>query len=363
MPSTSPSLPSAFGDDPPADPGRGDAATFAALMQLIALLAAVTHAAFVGLFLWAEVKGLALVNIGSLLSYALVFVLGRRQRPGAALAITVVEVVGHAIVATAVIGWHTGFHYYVLLAIPVVIMSPMQSLKFKGASVVMLVLTYLGMDILLRGRQAPFELALQTANGLHYFNVFTAMVILIAMAGYYYYLIDRAQSSLRHLARTDPLTQLNNRLALTEFIAQEQRRSRGGERPLSFIIGDLDHFKAVNDTHGHEVGDQVLMAVSQAMASVVRDVDHLGRWGGEEFLVVLPDADQAAAFQIAERLRQRVAAVTVPSGAAILKVSMTFGVSQVASRESAEQAIARADAALYDGKHGGRNRVLQALAS
>lgn len=360
MSSTTQFPPSAIGAPQAAEAGRGDAATFSALMQLIAVLAAVTHAAFVGLFMWADVQGLALVNIGSLLAYAVVFVLARRKRPGAALAVTVIEVVGHAIVATAVIGWHTGFHYYVLLAIPVVIMSTLQSLRIKGASVVTLVLTYLGMDILLRIRQPPFELALQTANGLHYFNVFTAMLILIAMAGYYYYLIDQAQSSLRHLARTDPLTRLHNRLALTESIAHEQRRSRGGERPLSFIIGDLDHFKTVNDTHGHEVGDQVLVAVSQAMAQAVRDIDHLGRWGGEEFLVVLPDADEASAFQIAERLRQRVAAVTVPAGAAILKVSMTFGVSQMAGGESADQAIARADAALYDGKHGGRNRVLRA---
>ncbi len=355
-------LSSTLGNEPPGDASRADADTFSSLMQLIAVLAGVTHAAFVGLFMWAEVRGLALVNVGSLVCYALVLLLARQKKPGAALALTVVEVVGHAIVATFVIGWHTGFHHYVLLAIPVVIMSTLQSLKLKVALVVALVITYLGMDVLLRGRLPPFELALQTANGLHYFNVFTAMLILIAMAGFYYYLIDQAQSSLHHLARTDPLTQLSNRLALTESIAHEHRRSCQGESPLSFIIGDLDHFKAINDTHGHEVGDKVLTAVGQAMASAVRDIDHLGRWGGEEFLVVLPDADQASALQIAERLRQRVAAVTVPSGAATLKVSMTFGVSQVTGRESAEQAIARADVALYDGKHGGRNRVLLAQA-
>lgn len=331
-------------------------------MQLIALLAAVTHVAFLSLFMWAQVQALAMVNVASILSYLVVFVMARQGRPGPALAVTVVEVVAHAIVATAVIGWDTGFHYYVLLAIPVVIMSTLQSVRIKAVSVVSLVLTYLGMDILLREQHAPFELALATANGLHYFNVVTAMVILIAMAGYYYYLIDEAQRSLRNLARTDPLTKLSNRRAITEAIEQEQRRLRRRERPLSFIIGDLDHFKAINDTHGHDVGDQVLIAVSQAMAAVVRDVDHLGRWGGEEFLVVLPDADQASAFQIAERLRQRVAALAVPAGAATLKVSMTFGVSELTGRESAEQAIVRADAALYDGKHGGRNRVLMASA-
>lgn len=152
MSSTSQFLPSTLGNEQPGDASRGDAATFSSLMQLIALLAAVTHAAFVGLFMWADVLGLALVNIGSLISYAVVFVLALQKKPGAALAVTVVEVVGHAIVATAVIGWHTGFHYYVLLAIPVVIMSTLQSLKLKGASVVTLVLTYLGMDILLRER-------------------------------------------------------------------------------------------------------------------------------------------------------------------------------------------------------------------
>lgn len=343
-----------------AAPSPGDAATFSALMQLIAFLAGVTHVAFLGLFIWTQVQALAFVNVFSVLIYAVVFWLARTNRPGPALALTVLEVVAHAIVATAFIGWETGFHYYVLLAIPVVIMSTLKSLRVKATTVVALMIVNLGIDILLRGRQPPNALAPGSVDGLHYFNVLAAMVILIAMAGYYYYLIERAQHALQNLARTDPLTSLSNRRALIEAMTLEHRRLRRADRPLSFIIGDLDHFKAINDTHGHEVGDHVLVAIGQAMATVVRDVDHLGRWGGEEFLVVLPDTDQAGAFHIAERLRQKVAAVTVPAGVATLKVSMTFGVSQLRPREHPEQAIARADAALYDGKHGGRNRVLMA---
>jgi diguanylate cyclase len=207
-------------------------------------------------------------------------------------------------------------------------------------------------------RQRVPEVSLDTAilNTLHFFNLISCMAILVFMSVLYLWQIQGVEKQLRAMATTDPLTQLNNRRALLDVIQHEERRLHRGRQTLSFVMADIDHFKQINDNLGHEVGDQVLRKVSQALAAGVRDVDHLARWGGEEFLVVLPDTDEVEATQVAERLRQAVGSVSLKDRA----VSMTFGVSEVRGDESAEQAISRADAAMYEGKRTGRNRVVRA---
>jgi diguanylate cyclase (GGDEF)-like protein len=141
-----------------------------------------------------------------------------------------------------------------------------------------------------------------------------------------------------------------------DVIRHEERRLHRGRQVLSFVMADIDHFKQVNDTLGHDAGDDVLRQVSQTLAAGVRDIDHLARWGGEEFLIVLPDTDEATAAQVAERLRLAVSQLQVRG----LALTTTFGVSEVNEGETAEQAISRADSALYAGKRSGRNRVQRA---
>ena len=158
------------------------------------------------------------------------------------------------------------------------------------------------------------------------------------------------------MATTDPLTHLSNRRALMEVIRLEEQRLLRGRQALSFVMADIDHFKHINDSLGHEAGDEVLRQVSQVLAAGVREIDHLARWGGEEFLVVLPGTDEAEAAVVAERLRTAISARAVRSQT----VTVTFGVSEVRDGETAEQAISRADNALYQGKRSGRNRVQRA---
>lgn len=334
---------------------------FRALLQGVGVIAGLTHVAFCGLFYWAQVHSLAYVNVGSILSYVVVFELARRGKVAQAWALTIAEVLGHAILAVGVIGWDTGFHYYILLVIPVAVISSIRPVTLKAATVLGVMMTYLALDITLRHTGPAETLPSFVINGLHYFNVVGVMLILIFLAGYYYYLINKAAAALHQMASTDPLTQLKNRRSVTEAIRREESRVRRGQPHLSFILCDLDHFKAINDTRGHDMGDRVLRDVSRCLSEGVRDVDYLARWGGEEFLAVLPDTDTEGAKLVAERLRSKVNALRIAAADGTFQVSMTLGVATLLPGEDAEQTIARADTALYDGKRAGRNRVVAAV--
>ncbi|MGC4062916.1 MAG: GGDEF domain-containing protein [Aquabacterium sp.] len=333
---------------------------FRALLQGIGIIAGLTHVAFCSLFFWTGVTTLAYINIGSVLCYVAVFELARRGAVERAWALAVLEVLGHAILAVAMIGWDTGFHYYILLVIPVAVISSIKPVSIKAITVLGVMLCYLVLDISFRHQGPAKELSSAVVDGLHYFNVLGVMIILIFLAGYYYYLINKAATALREMATTDSLTKLKNRRAVTEVMRREESRVRRGQPALSFILCDLDHFKHINDTKGHDVGDMVLQRVSQTLTSGMRDVDFLARWGGEEFLVVLPDTDAEGARIVAERLRSKINALLLEADGASFKVSLTLGVATMQATENAEQAIARADTALYDGKRGGRNQVVMA---
>jgi two-component system cell cycle response regulator len=166
---------------------------------------------------------------------------------------------------------------------------------------------------------------------------------------------------LEQLAQTDPLTQLLNRRALTERITAEMERALRYDASLALLLLDLDHFKAVNDTYGHLVGDDVLRDVAALLTRTLRASDLAARYGGEEFLVLLPETDEAGAEAFAERIREAIEAFPfgARSGQPPLRLTASVGVAAfpAARIESVEDLVARADAALYRAKADGRNRV------
>ncbi|HEY0928761.1 MAG TPA: diguanylate cyclase [Gemmatimonas sp.] len=166
---------------------------------------------------------------------------------------------------------------------------------------------------------------------------------------------------LEQLAQTDPLTQLLNRRALTERITAEMERALRYDSTLALLMIDLDHFKKVNDTFGHLVGDDVLRDVGALLSQTIRGSDITARYGGEEFLVLLPETDDAGAVSFAERIRVAVEEHPFARGsmAEPLKLTASVGVAvfPAARIENVEDLFARADAALYRSKAEGRNRV------
>ena len=154
----------------------------------------------------------------------------------------------------------------------------------------------------------------------------------------------------------DPLTKLANRRFILTQLAAAVSAARRHERALSVAVIDIDHFKGVNDAHGHAAGDRVLAAVAGAMREHLRAEDQLGRLGGEEFLALLPDADAGASEAAAEKLRSEVAALTVAYDERELAVTISLGWAAW-DGESPEELLRRADEALYAAKRAGRDRV------
>lgn len=161
-------------------------------------------------------------------------------------------------------------------------------------------------------------------------------------------------------ARTDTLTGLANRRALDEFLRKALTTAEWGE-PLSVLMLDIDHFKAFNDNFGHGVGDQVLRLMAKVLREKVREQDLPARYGGEELIAVLPDADLATCAEIAERIRRALAECRITrrsTGEILPSISVSIGVAQYRAGEAITDLIERCDRALYLAKSGGRNRVV-----
>jgi two-component system cell cycle response regulator len=162
------------------------------------------------------------------------------------------------------------------------------------------------------------------------------------------------------LAITDALTGLHNRRYMETHISGlvEETRSRG--HPLAVLVLDIDHFKLINDTHGHDAGDEVLREFALRVRKSIRGIDLACRYGGEEFVAVMPETDLAAATAVAERLRGRIASepFAVQQGAREIDVTISIGTAALGENDDAAAVIKRADQALYRAKRTGRNRVL-----
>lgn len=170
-----------------------------------------------------------------------------------------------------------------------------------------------------------------------------------------------ARQQLAEMASTDPLTGLLTRRAMRPLIEHELQRGRRTGAPFSLVLGDLDRFKRVNDTWGHEAGDLVLKETARRLGAGLRHQDALCRWGGEELLILLPDTPIEGAREVAEKLRQ---VMTLPIGAHGQPINQTIslGVSGFREGDTLDILVRRADEALYTAKHNGRNRVEMAAA-
>lgn len=173
--------------------------------------------------------------------------------------------------------------------------------------------------------------------------------------------LHAANDKLARLAVTDPLTGLHNRRSLDEHLQREHDRARRYGGAYTVAILDIDHFKVVNDTHGHAVGDRILVLVSRELERLVRKTDVVGRWGGEEFLVLAPETPAEGALILGERLREAVAAAASrQAGLPPVTASIGLSSSDAAPADGIDELIERADAALYEAKRRGRNRCVDA---
>jgi len=173
--------------------------------------------------------------------------------------------------------------------------------------------------------------------------------------------VGRLLTELRYRSRHDVLTGLLNRRAMEEVMSAQVRRSQRSGETFTVLMLDLDHFKAVNDRYGHAVGDRALKHAAALLKASVRQVDGLARFGGEEFVALMPGAGIDVALGVAERIREQLAANPLPMGEACVALSISIGVAQwLSADDDASRLLVRADTALYQAKLQGRNRVVLA---
>ena len=184
--------------------------------------------------------------------------------------------------------------------------------------------------------------------------------ILMASYGVIWIASSRLEHELREQARHDPLTGVFNRMAMEEIAAREISRARRHKTALSVVMTDLDHFKRLNDSEGHQAGDLTLTATAKLMKANLRAQDALARYGGEEFLIILPDTNLESAVKAANKLKSMIETNSIKIGPKTLSITASFGVA-VLNGQGGESAwkdlVSRADLAMYRAKQKGRNRV------
>ncbi|MCY1332227.1 diguanylate cyclase (GGDEF) domain protein [compost metagenome] len=222
-------------------------------------------------------------------------------------------------------------------------------LAFQGLVLLMRAATTLFQDAVDTPRFSPSAIQTTYIAAYCFASLFVCLGLLLTVS-------ERLRAQFEHLAQHDDLTGVLNRRAVLHAGNIELRNRRGSGQPLSLLLMDIDHFKRINDQHGHLVGDRVLAHFAQTVGRALRHTDYLGRFGGEEFVVLLPHTGAEAAFAVAERVRQAVEQQSALAGQAACTASL--GLASIEAGEATlDELLARADSALYRAKADGRNRV------
>lgn len=319
-------------------------------------IAATVDVAFFFLFHLLGSPILAWVNVISVTMYIVAYrALGRKQN-GLAITLIWAEVILHAALGVVLIGWESGFHYYLLMFIPALFVS----MRLRGAVVALAGLWsyYVALYLLMWFMKPLQPIAPGALLGVFLFNLSVVFVMFGYLSFFYLTMVTSANRKLRRMAITDSLTGLFNRRHMTHLVERELARFQRNGHPVAFIVLDIDHFKSINDEHGHETGDHVLEDVASIIKAQLRTQDLVARWGGEEFLAVLPDTNLQNAQVSAERVREALLTQDwlAPNGKRI-DITISAGVSEFRRDDDLNSAINRADRALYRSKDGGRNRV------
>lgn len=354
------SAPQNFPPPPSPEPGSKMAqSAFWIMTRRVTQVAAGIDLAFLGLFLALGSPVLAWLNLGSIAMYAAAYWLLCKHINAPAVLLIWIEVLGHAAIGTLLVGWDSGFHYFLLMFIPAIVVgSGRHRMWFLLA---LLLLFYLGLHAVSRSMGVMAPLGHAGLMVVHGFNVSIVFAMAAYTARFYYGTVRRAEKKLMELATKDSLTGLSNRRNLLAMAEHEITRAHRTGETIAIVIADIDHFKQINDRYGHDTGDRVISHVGALMTQLCRGQDIVARWGGEEFLLLLPATNLNAAATLAERIRAGVAGTSVDhQGSGVttgVSFTLSIGVATLHRGELISAAIARADRMLYQSKALGRNRI------
>lgn len=335
-----------------------------------ALIAAgLLHVCFLLIFFYLGIQALAVLNVFSCVVYyfSIRFFIKVNDSVGAKdfrlLAfLNIVEVIAHAYIVSVYIGLDSGFHYYILMLTVIPMINGGVAFYTNIIRLVLIMIAYSALLIWLNNALPIYQLSPTILGIMRIFNasvlIFGVGVILLKVLT----VLLKEKQMLSDLAVTDKLTGLFNRHGFMKFVAQEFGDDESRIDALSILVLDVDYFKEVNDQYGHQCGDYVLSKLAGLMREVLRKHEMIARWGGDEFIVLLPDTDESELATLAERLREEVAQTTFTYLNHQLSISVTIGGTTYQPGDSFELLTSRADRALYEGKNAGRNAFNMLLA-
>lgn len=280
------------------------------------------------------------------------------------------EIVLQIVLGTLMLGWHAGFILYIYAIITVsyymlMAVSDMRKKLYIPPLVTVLCFVAYMLLYLYTHDHEPYYQISETAMRMFYiFNAFVVFVFLGALS--YCFLLEIINSqnvltvqnqNLEHMAGVDPLTGLLNRRCMEDYLEEAMAKAKQKGNLFSLIMGDIDNFKKINDTYGHDCGDQALVHVAEIMKQCVRDGDAICRWGGEEFLILV-QGNLGTASVVGERIRATVEEEIITYHEQEIPFTITFGISTYVPGYRMEKLIQKADERLYVGKQSGKNMVV-----
>lgn len=313
------------------------------------------HLVLVFVFSAMHLPLLAMSNVASVLAYVACLKAIRAGRYRLAGLLMSVEIILHALLTTYVLGWDSSFYFYLYCLIPIIAFS------FQDARLLRWLLYIAILVVSAGGFALRKQLDINSGVPPHWIEVFgivnvlAALGVLIHCTALSVRFTRSVQARLFHSANRDSLTNLYTRRRVMHEVGQ-----LAGTVSSAIILLDIDHFKQINDRLGHERGDFILQRVAEAINSNVRSTDLASRWGGEEFLVLMPATPGPAAQVVAERILLRIREWVGQLSETPITVTATLAVSEIRDGESFQSALNRADQALYLGKQSGRNQVVLA---
>lgn len=311
---------------------------------------------------------MTIYNVCSVAGYLMCLPLIRRNALGWVFAYICVEVPLHSFLAIYTAGWNYGFAMYLIAIVPVgfdmsfALKNPVRGIKISMIFGLFSFVTFISCRMF-----SYYNVPLHSVDNefftqiVFFFNMLCTFLLLLVYSFIFASEIHAAQTALRkknselaNLASKDTLTGFYNRRKMHEYLMCAAE----GKETFSLIMSDIDNFKKLNDTYGHDCGDETLKAVSDACRSCVSDGDRICRWGGEEFLI-LTNRPLNAAADTAEKIRSAVEHCNLTFNGIDINVTMTLGVSEFDPSSTIDKAITAADQKLYIGKNSGKNRVVK----
>lgn len=340
--------------------------------SIIVYTVGLVHAAYSVLFFIAGVKTFGIYNALIVVAYQGINILIQKKKYLLVVILTNVEIVSHCVTAALFLGGDSGFQFLIAGLIPVIFYLAVAWNCFKHTEIACMIFSvgffaaFLFTTIFTRLPFYKLLISLQEWQNEAFLYINISVMFATTIWFLYMFLWDishknlvlaQKNSQLDEMANKDPLTKLYNRRYMDGKIQEKLELLSTNGKIFCMILGDIDDFKKVNDTYGHEVGDAVLVAISKCMVDDLRDTDFVCRWGGEEFMIVI-DGNHKIGMDLAERIRKKVEKLEVPAGTKNISVTMTYGVSESIPGWAVDKLVKVADDNLYKGKMNGKNQVV-----